>query len=150
MWKIALIFGSSVLTCLLILGAYPTSSGALSRALGLQTADQSLLVKIKKNKNSGNIWEGNNHCGAGETDLETPNKYKACCEPAGGFQTAPKAPTEAKECGFGMIGTPPNHCDCPAGTEFKGFKGCVKKVVQGVGWLCEADVKPTGHHSYAM
>ena len=95
--------------------------------------------KPKNKKKSGNICEGNNHCGAGETDLETPNKYKACCEPAGGFQTAPKAPapTEAKECGFGMIGTPPNNCDCPAGTEFMGQqglreKGCAISLLYGI------------------
>jgi hypothetical protein len=82
--------------------------------------------KPKNKKKSGNICEGNNHCGAGETDLETPNKYKACCEPAGGFQTAPK---EAEKCKFlGEVGTPPN-CSCPPGTEFMGYKGCVKKVV---------------------
>ena len=25
-----------------------------------------------------------------------------------------------------MIGTPPNNCDCPAGIDFQGYKGCVK------------------------
>lgn len=79
--------------------------------------------KPQKKKNTGNICAGNNHCGAGYTDLETPNKYGACCEPAGGFETAPK---EAEKCKFpGEIGTPPN-CQCPEDTEFRGFKGCLK------------------------
>lgn len=79
--------------------------------------------KSKKKKKTGNICEGDNHCGAGFTDLETANKYGACCEPAKGFQTAPK---EAEKCKFpGEVGTPPN-CTCPPGTEFYGYKGCVE------------------------
>ena len=81
-------------------------------------------------KNSGNICEGDNHCGAGYTDLETPNKYKSCCEPAGGTQTAPK---EAEKCKFpGEVGTPPN-CTCPEGTEFMGYRGCLPKKADPVG-----------------
>jgi hypothetical protein len=79
--------------------------------------------KPKAKKESGNICEGDNHCGAGYTDLETPNKYKSCCEPNEASQTGPK---EAEKCKFpGEIGTPPN-CQCPEDTEFRGFKGCLK------------------------
>jgi hypothetical protein len=79
--------------------------------------------KPKKNKATGNKCAGDNDCGAGYTDLETPNKYGACCEAAEASKTAPQ---EAEKCKFpGEIGTPPN-CQCPDGTEFRGYKGCLK------------------------
>lgn len=84
----------------------------------------------KNKKKSGNKCEGDNHCGAGYKDLETPNKYKACCEPNEGTQSAPK---EAEKCKFpGEVGTPPN-CTCPPGTEFMGYKGCLAKKADPVG-----------------
>ena len=84
----------------------------------------------KNKKKSGNICEGDNHCGAGYTDLETPNKYKACCQPNDASQTAPK---EAEKCKFpGEVGTPPN-CTCPPGTEFMGYRGCLPKKADPVG-----------------
>ena len=63
-------------------------------------------------------------CEPGLVVLEKPNKYGACCEPKEG-SPAP-APAEAQKCPYGMIGTPPNNCDCPTGTDFQGYKGCVK------------------------
>lgn len=84
----------------------------------------------KNKKKSGNICEGDNHCGAGYTDLETPNKYKACCELNEGSQAAPK---EAEKCKFpGEVGTPPD-CTCPPGTEFMGYRGCLPKKADPVG-----------------
>jgi hypothetical protein len=51
-----------------------------------------------------------------------PNKYGACCEPKEGLP----APASTEKCKFpGEVGTPPN-CHCPGGTEFIGYKGCVK------------------------
>lgn len=62
------------------------------------------------------------NCEAGFVRLEKPNKYGACCEAREGLP-----PTQsADKCKFGMIGTPPNDCHCPAGTDFQGYKGCVK------------------------
>lgn len=48
---------------------------------------------------------------------------------------------EGDVCKFGMVGTPPN-CDCPAGTNFQGYKGCLPvscpegAVVKGSGCVC--------------
>lgn len=62
------------------------------------------------------------NCEPGFVRLEKPNKYGACCEAREGLP-----PTQsAEKCKFGMIGTPPNDCRCPAGTDFQGYKGCVK------------------------
>ena len=90
---------------------------------GAKDNDNDADDKPKKKKATGNVCAGNNHCGAGFTDLETPNNYGACCEAAGASKSAPK---EAEKCKFpGEIGTPPN-CQCPEDTEFKGYKGCLK------------------------
>jgi hypothetical protein len=63
-------------------------------------------------------------CPPGYRTLPKPNKYGAFCEP---IEEAPPAPPPPPaECKFGMIGTPPNDCHCPPGTEFMGFRGCLK------------------------
>ena len=83
-----------------------------------------LIVKIKK-KNKGNKCKSEHSCPAGYVVLDKPNAYGACCEAKEGI---PKpAPAEAEQCKFGMVGTPPNDCHCPEGTEFQGYKGCVAK-----------------------
>jgi hypothetical protein len=70
------------------------------------------------------------NCEAGFVKLEKPNKYGACCEAREGLP--PPKQQEAEKCQFpGEVGTPPN-CKCPDGTEFMGYKGCVKKVVQKI------------------
>jgi hypothetical protein len=46
-------------------------------------------------KKTGNICEGDNECPPGYIDLETPNKYKACCEPKEGFPDTTPAPAPA-------------------------------------------------------
>jgi len=69
---------------------------------------------------------GERSCPPGYVVLEKPNKYGAFCEPKEGLPTP-----EAENCKFGMIGTPPN-CNCPSGTEFLGFRGCVKYTMQRV------------------
>ena len=70
------------------------------------------------------------NCEAGFVKLEKPNKYGACCEAREGL--SPPKQQEAEKCKFpGEVGTPPN-CSCAPGTEFMGYKGCVKKVVQRV------------------
>ena len=62
------------------------------------------------------------NCEAGFVKLEKPNKYGACCEAREGLP--PPKQQEAEKCKFpGQINPPA--CDCPPGTEFMGFKGCV-------------------------
>ena len=64
-------------------------------------------------------------CEPGLVVLEKPNKYGACCEAREGLP-----PPAAEKCKFpGEVGTPPN-CQCPNGTEFLGYKGCVKFTYQ--------------------
>ena len=86
----------------------------------LANRSSSLIVKIKKKKKHNEGNQGERSCPAGYVVLDKPNKYGAFCEPKEGLP----AP-EAEKCKFGMIGTPPNHCHCPEGTEFEGYKGCV-------------------------
>jgi hypothetical protein len=156
MRQVALIVGFSALAC--VMGTYPSTSGALSSALDYETADQSLVVKIKKNKDD----DDDDHdkpkkekkaknckkarCEPGMFVLEKPNIYGACCQATAAPltpKTAPVAPVTPEKCQFpGEEGTPPN-CFCPSDTEFKGYKGCVKKP----GWFCEADLEPTGHYT---
>jgi hypothetical protein len=70
------------------------------------------------------------NCEAGLVKLEKPNKYGACCE-------APKQ-QEAAKCKFpGQIDPP--KCDCPPGTEFMGYKGCVKEKPS---WWCFSGTNP--------
>ena len=75
-------------------------------------------------------------CPAGYVVLDKPNKYGACCEPKEGL---PPTPIEQK-CKFpgSQVGTPPN-CTCPDGTEFLGFKGCIKFTTQS---YCSDNNKP--------
>ena len=61
------------------------------------------------------------NCEAGFVKLEKPNKYGACCEAREGL---PPKPQEAAKCKFPGQINPPT-CDCPPGTEFMGYKGCV-------------------------
>jgi hypothetical protein len=138
MRQVALIVGFSALACLLFMGAYPSTSGAVSHAIGFETADQSLVVNVKKDKNDDDDDEkpkkekkANNckkaRCEPGMFVLDKPNIYGACCQ-AGAEPLKPKTtPAEAEKCKFpGEVGTPPN-CKCPDGTEFMGYKGCVKQ-----------------------
>jgi hypothetical protein len=76
-----------------------------------------------KKKKTSNICAGDVSCPAGYVVLDKPNKYGACCEPKEGFPDKP-APA-AEKCKFGMVGTPPN-CECPFGSVFSGYKGCLK------------------------
>ena len=72
------------------------------------------------------------NCEAGFVKLEKPNKYGACCEAREGLP--PPKQQEAEKCKFpGEVGTPPN-CECPPGTEFMGYRGCLpKKAADPVG-----------------
>jgi hypothetical protein len=92
---------------------------------------------------------GERACPPGYVVLEKANKYGAFCEPREGLP--PPAPTQVETCKFGMIGTPPN-CDCPAGTDFQGYKGCVPVQVSNIGYQCESTVSPptVGRSSYTM
>ena len=69
------------------------------------------------------------NCEAGFVKLEKPNKYGACCEAREGL---PPKQQEATKCKFPGQINPPN-CDCPPGTEFMGYRGCltVAKKQQG-------------------
>ena len=61
------------------------------------------------------------NCEAGFVKLEKPNKYGACCEAREGLPPA--------KCKFpGQIDPP--KCDCPPGTEFMGYKGCLPKKAE--------------------
>jgi len=99
-----------------------------SVTLSGRTLSSSLLVPVKKKKNkrndhqneSGDIGEGERSCPEGYVVLKEKNKYGAFCEPKEGF------PEAEQKCQFpGQVGKPPN-CACPGGTEFVGYKGCVK------------------------
>ena len=72
-------------------------------------------------------------CDPGETKLDKPNIYGACCQ-VGAAPLTPKTTPDApvpEKCKFpGEVGTPPN-CKCPegdahSGYEFLGYKGCVR------------------------
>ena len=67
MRQVALIVGFLALACLLFMGAYPSTSGALSSALDYETADQSLVVKIKKDRKNDD-----------DDDNDKPKKAKNC------------------------------------------------------------------------
>jgi len=105
-------------------------------------------TKAKKSKGTGN--QGERACPPGYVVLAEKNKYGAFCEPKEGLP-AP-APAQAEACKFGMIGTPPNDCHCPAGQDFQGYKGCVAMAPAKIGYECDADVSPVnvGHSYYTM
>lgn len=78
-----------------------------------------------KKKKTGNKCQGEISCPAGYVVLDKPNKYGACCEPKDASPDKQPAPA-AEKCKFpGQVGTPPD-CSCPPGTEFRGYKGCVR------------------------
>ncbi len=58
---------------------------------------------------------------------------------------------EEESCKFGMVGTPPNNCECPTGTEFAGYKGCIPiscptgAVVKGNGCVCSGGYVAVGN-----
>jgi hypothetical protein len=68
------------------------------------------------------------NCEVGYVKLSKPNQYGACCEAAKQQETA--------KCKFPGQINPPN-CDCPPGTEFMGYKGCVKEAKKAI-WCCRA------------
>jgi hypothetical protein len=103
-------------------------------------------IKAKKKSGDGAVQQGvteetgERSCPAGYVVLEKPNKYGAYCEPKAGL---PEPPPLA--CKFGMIGTPPNDCRCPDGTEFVGYKGCVTVTRQD---YCEIAVGIEGLNAF--
>ena len=123
MRQVALIVGFSALACLMC--AYPSTSGALSSALDYETADQSLVVKIKKEK-AKNCKKA--RCEPGLIVLEKPNAHGACCQ-------WPPKPAEPVKCKFPGQVNPPS-CDCPPGLEFMGIKGCMPEKKR---WSCRQD-----------
>ena len=78
------------------------------------------------------------NCEAGYVKLEKPNKYGACCEAREGLP--PPKQQEAEKCKFpGQINPPA--CDCPPGTEFMGYRGCLpKKAEPKGGSYCSKEV----------
>ena len=109
--------------------AYPTRSVGLSTAIVTEAGNQLVLVKDKKAKEFSCKKA---KCDPGEVKLDKPNIYGACCQTGTAPLTPKTTPAEPEKCKFpGEVGTPPN-CTCPSGTEFMGYKGCVKKVVQRV------------------
>jgi len=104
------------------------STCALSGDLANRSSQLIVQIKKKKNKHGGST-EGEHACPPGYVVLDKPNKYGAYCEPKEGLPKTP-AEEEAEKCKFpGQIGKAPN-CTCPDGTEFLGFKGCVKFTTQ--------------------
>ena len=85
-------------------------------------------ICVEDNRNGGNAKgkgesagnPGERSCPPGYVVLDKPNKYGAFCEPQEGFPES--KPQQAKSCGFGMSGSPPN-CNCNFG-EFLGYRGC--------------------------
>jgi hypothetical protein len=72
------------------------------------------------------------NCEVGYVKLSKPNAHGACCE------AAPAKQQEAAKCKFpGQIDPP--KCDCPPGTEFMGYKGCVKEKPS---WWCFSGTNP--------
>ena len=83
------------------------------------------------------------NCEAGFVKLEKPNKYGACCEAREGLPPAKQQ--EGEKCKFpGEVGTPPN-CKCPDGTDFQGYKGCVKL---NAGRICQKFERTIGSSQY--
>ena len=118
--------------------AYPTRSVGLSTAIVTEAGNPFVLVKDKKTKE---FTCKKAKCDPGEVKLDKPNIYGACCQTGTAPLTPKTTPSEPEKCQFpGEVGTPPN-CTCPSGTEFMGYKGCVKKVVQRV---CCSGVYPNG------
>jgi hypothetical protein len=132
-----------------VLGSTTNARAWLAMSVIGDLADRSsgLVVQIKKKKhhdgNNSTGQQGERSCPVGYVVLDKPNKYGAYCEPKEGLP-AP-APAEAEKCKFpGQVGTPPN-CNCPEGTEFLGYKGCVKYKQQE---YCN-DLDATGLDAFA-
>ena len=73
------------------------------------------------------------NCEVGYVKLSKPNAHGACCE-------ARERRQKAEKCKFPGQINPPN-CDCPQGTEFMGYKGCMPKLDN---WSCKATA-PSGY-----
>jgi hypothetical protein len=117
-----------VLATLLSIETWAGGAPAVAHAAALISTSgvagrSSLVVKIKKKKKKHQGGNGERSCPPGYVVLAEPNKYGSYCEPKEGL---PGTPQPAEKCKFpGEVGTPPN-CSCPEGTEFVGYKGCVK------------------------
>jgi hypothetical protein len=103
MMKVATIFGFFALTCVLVIGASQPSSAALSR-LAFERADQSLLVKIKKNKKNDDDHDDDNHganknkkddTGLSECTIQQPGGGGGC---KGGFKQVCEKLKDGKKC----------------------------------------------------
>ena len=120
MQKFGLLFFTFVFGILMLASGLVSEAGAggwlAMTVVGghLANGSSALVLKVKKKKQD-------HSCPEGYVRLDKPNKYGALCEPKEGLPA-----TEPEKCKFGMIGTPPNDCHCPAGTEFAGYKGCLK------------------------
>jgi len=127
-WQ-AKLFGCKVIDGQLVCGKNGNGNGTANQGSGGK----------KNTKGVGD--QGERSCPPGYVVLKEKNKYGAFCEPREGLP--PPAQAEAEKCQFGMIGTPPNDCACPAGTDFQGYKGCVK--VQNI--CCTAVIGEGGSSS---
>ena len=86
-------------------------------------------------------------CAPGETKLDKPNIYNACCQAGAEPLKHKTAPAEPVKCKF--PGEVPPDCNCPKGTEFMGYPGCVKKAPQPApvalkSFECNINVVPKG------
>lgn len=79
MTKVALSIVVCALTCLFVMASYPSRSGAVSRAPGFETADQSLLVEIKKhNKKKNNKKKNDDDAGLTTCAIQEPGSGGGC------------------------------------------------------------------------
>ena len=130
-----------------------------SSAIAFEPIHQSLVVKVKKDKKDDDDDDEKPkkdkkaknckkaRCEPGMFVLEKPNIYGACCQAGAEPLKHNTKPDEPKKCQF--PGEVPPDCNCPKGTEFLGYKGCVKKAAQPApvalkSFDCTVNVVPKG------
>jgi hypothetical protein len=105
--KLSSILCFSTLTFLLILNAFPSPADALPGTFGVETPNQSTVLKIKKDKDQEKKKDKEKKafsckkakCDPGEVKLDKPNIYGACCQ-VGSAPLKPKpAPDLQEVCG---------------------------------------------------
>ena len=146
MTKIASIFFCSLLVSMFVVAGHTIAFEG--RTLTFEPAHQSLVVKVKKDKKDDDDDDDDDKpkkkkafsckkakCDPGETKLDKPNIYGACCQ-VGAEPLKPKTtPAEPVKCKF--PGEVPPDCNCPKGTEFMGYKGCLAPAKKGGSYCSE-------------
>jgi hypothetical protein len=140
-----------------------------SSALAFEPIHQSLVVKVKKDKDDDDDDDEKPkkdnkpkkdqkpknckkaRCEPGMFVLEKPNIYGACCQAGSEPLKHNTKPDEPKKCQF--PGEVPPDCNCPPGTEFMGYKGCVAVKMQPLpppaqGKYCSEDLSEEAHKAF--